>query len=350
MAGMIDLRSDTVTKPSASMLDAMFHAEVGDDVYGEDPSVNKLEQAVSALLGFESAMFTPSGTMANQIAIHLHTRHGDSVLTEDDSHVFLYEAGAAAAQSGVQFDLIPLTDNWSDQAITRKIKLEWLHYATTKLIVVENTHNRGSGRVVTPTTIKRIKHHAEQNGLSLHCDGARLWNAAIALGCPERDLASEFDSVSVCFSKGLGAPMGSALVGKKSFIEKARKVRKRWGGGMRQAGYMAAAALYAINHNRSRLADDHSLLRQLFDGIVAMGNEGLNIKTELPAISTNILYFNVNNGDLLTNILKEYSILVSHLGHGRIRAVTHMHLTEEDILKTISCLRNTLKKGDFRTH
>ncbi len=348
MTGIIDLRSDTVTKPTAAMLEAMFAADVGDDVYSEDASVNELENTVANLLGFEAAMFTPSGTMANQIAIHCHTRHGDSVLTEEDSHVYLYEAGAAAAQSGVQFDLIPLSDNWSSSTITAKIKPEWLHYASTKLVVVENTHNRGSGRVLDLACIERIQQVAKEHKLLTHCDGARIWNAAVALGCSEKSLTQGFDSVSVCFSKGLGAPVGSALLGRRPFIDQARKVRKRWGGGMRQAGYLAAGATYALINHRQRLIQDHTRTKSLFDGINELKNDGLPVDTTLPEIWTNILYFQVSDGEFLVSALQQHGILMNHLGHGKIRAVTHLQIEDKDIDKTIETLRKVLKKEIFK--
>ena len=345
MLRTIDLRSDTVTKPSQEMMQAMMAAAVGDDVYGEDTTVNLLERNVAELFGFEAALFTPSGTMANQIAINCHTRPGDGILAEEDSHVFLYEAGAAAAQSGVQFDLIPLKEQWSSDSIETRIKPEWLHYASTKLVVVENTHNRGSGRVLNRPDLDRIQHHARQHNLYLHCDGARIWNAAAALDCSERELARGFDSMSVCFSKGLGAPVGSALLGSKTFIERARKVRKRWGGGMRQAGYLAAAALFALENNRDRLKTDHEHIKMLYDGISKMAQDGLAIKSNLPEISTNILYFTVEDADFLIKDLLEQGILMSHLGHGKIRAVTHLHIDEGDIVNTLKTLRQTLSKG-----
>jgi threonine aldolase len=340
----IDLRSDTVTKPSEAMLKAMFNAPVGDDVYGEDPTVNKLEETVASALGFQAGLFTPSGTMANQIAIHHHTRHGDSILAEEDSHVFLYEAGAAAAQSGVQFDLIPFSENFSDESIDARVKPEWMHYASTKLLVVENTHNRGSGRVLDALALKRIQARGRHHKLSIHCDGARIWNAASALGCSEKELAAGFDTVSVCFSKGLGAPVGSVLVGTKEFIERCRKIRKRWGGGMRQAGYLAAGALFAFDNNRDRLKDDHLRVKMLFDGIKEMELDGLPVKTSLPKIWTNILYFSVKNGDQMAAELKAEGILLNHLGHGKLRVVTHLHITDEDIGKTLLAIRRILRQ------
>lgn len=340
---LVDLRSDTVTKPTPAMLDAMFKADVGDDVYGEDATANNLEERVAALLGKEAGLFTPSGTMANQIAIHVHTRHGDAILAEEDSHVFLYEAGAAAAQSGVQFDLIPFARNFSDDAIDEYIKPEWIHYASTKLLVVENTHNRGSGRVLNSKELARIQKRGRHHGLALHCDGARIWNAAQALNCSEQSLADGFDTVSVCFSKGLGAPVGSVLVGSKAHIERARKIRKRWGGGMRQIGYLAAGALFALENNRDRLKDDHRRIKMLHDGIKELEAAGLPVSTSLPEIWTNILYFKVSNGDKTAAELKDAGVIVNHLGHGKLRAVTHMHIDDNAVGHALLSLRRILR-------
>ncbi len=339
----IDLRSDTVTKPCDGMLKAMMAADVGDDVYGEDPTVQRLEEQVAALLGKEAGMFTPSGTMANQIAINIHTRHGDAILAEQESHVFLYEAGAAAALSGVQFDFIPFSENFSNEAIDQYLKPEWMHYASTKLLVVENSHNRGSGRVISPTQLARIGARGRHHGLSLHCDGARLWNAAVALKCTEKDLAAIFDTVSVCFSKGLGAPVGSVLVGSRETMVRARKIRKRFGGGMRQAGFLAAGALFGLDHNRERLAEDHLRIKTLHDGLKELEVSGYPIATSLPEIWTNILYFNVSNGDEVVAKLKNSGILASHLGHGRLRAVTNLHVDDKGIQATLLALSKILK-------
>lgn len=343
MSHFVDLRSDTLTKPTPEMLDAMMKADVGDDVYGEDPTVNKLEEVVAELLGKEAGLFTPSGTMANQIAINTHTRHGDAILAEEDSHVFLYEAGAAAAQSGVQFDLIPFADKFSDDAIDAYVKPDWLHYSSTKLLVVENSHNRGSGRVLPPSEIRRIQTRGRHHGLALHCDGARIWNAAKALGCSEKELADGFDTVSVCFSKGLGAPVGSVLVGSTQQMTRARKVRKRWGGAMRQAGYLAAGALFALAHNRHRLVDDHKRVKMLYDGIKELELSGLPISTSLPEIWTNIIYFKVSNGDFVAETLKSEGVLVNHLGHGKLRAVTHMHIDDLAIGQTLLAIRRAIR-------
>lgn len=347
---MVDLRSDTVTKPTPAMIDAMSSAAVGDDVYGEDPTINELESRVASLLGKEAGLFTPSGTMANQIAINIHTTPGTSVIAEEDSHVFLYEAGAAAVQSGVQFDLIPFADNFSKSAIEKRIKQEWMHYATTKLVVVENTHNRGCGRVLNQKQIESIASVAKEHNLKLHCDGARLWNAAVALGVSEHSLVKPFDSVSVCFSKGLGAPVGSVLVGTKHDMERGRKVRKRWGGGMRQAGFLGAACLYALDNHRGRLIEDHDRTKKLHDGLSELKNMGCPIEIELPNIYTNILYFTVKgiNGDHLANALKSEGVLLNHTGQGRMRAVTHMHIDDLAVGHTLSAMKRILR--DTKIH
>lgn len=342
---IVDLRSDTVTKPTPEMLAYMMNAEVGDDVYGEDPTVNSLEEKTAAILGKEAGLFTPSGTMANQIAIYLQTDRGSSVLAEEDSHVYLYEAGAAAAQSGIQFDLIPFSENLSDRSIENAIKPEWLHYATTKLMVIENTHNRGSGRVLNSDELNRISAKARSHGLRLHCDGARLWNAASALSCSESTLTAPFDTVSVCFSKGLGAPVGSVLVGDKQTITKARKIRKRWGGGMRQAGYLAAGCLYALDHNRPRLIDDHKKIGYLGDALKHMQSQGRNIEIFLPKLYTNLLYFRIPGvaGDEIVEKLRLEGILTSHIGQNKVRIVTHMQATNAGIEAAINSIGRILR-------
>lgn len=327
---VIDLRSDTITKPTKDMLQAMMEAEVGDDVYGEDSAVNSLERRVATLLGKEAALFVPSGTMANQIAINLHCRPGDSIITEEDSHCFLYEAGAAAAMTGVQFDLIPASSRLSADSVEKKYRGEDLHSAASSLLIVENTHNRGGGTAKSFEMLKPAVDAAKALKLATHCDGARLWNAAVATGQPEKQLASGFDSIAVCFSKGLGAPVGSALCGSREFIERARKVRKRWGGGMRQAGYLAAAATYAIDHHRSRLVDDHrraaEFKRSLLEGV--RNQDAIDI----PEINfpTNMVYFRTPSiaGGSFNSLLKEQGILLSHLGNNVFRAVFHLHVDD----------------------
>lgn len=307
----------------------MFRAEVGDDVYGEDPTVNALEERVAELLGKEAALFVPSGTMANQLAIHLHCRPGESIICEQDSHIFLYEAGAAAANSGVQFDLIPWQKEFSNEAINEAFKADSLHSATSRLLVAENTHNRQAGRVLSIDALTRISDHAKYLGLNTHCDGARLWNAAVALGRSEKELANGFDTVAVCFSKGLGAPVGSALCGSRDFVEKARKIRKRWGGGMRQAGYLAAAALYALDHHRVRLAEDHKNAAK-FASIL---RENPSFEVRYPTIGTNMVYVRhrQKTAASLAKELKDNGVLMNPLGGEWLRAVTHLDVDKNAV-------------------
>src|SRR5262245_42720116 len=247
---VIDLRSDTVTRPTSGMRAAMAAAEVGDDVFFEDPTVNRLQDRVAPLLGKEAALFVPSGTMSNQVCVKTHTQPGDELLLETTCHIYNYEAGGPAVLSGVMcrtvdgdFGVLDVTQ------LDDKIRPENEHLVRTRLVCLENTHNRGGGRVYPLEKIRAISAWARENGLRMHLDGARLWNAVVASGIPAAEWARHFDSVSVCFSKGLGAPIGSALAGTREFVAKAKRIRKLFGGGMRQAGIAAAAALYAVDHH-----------------------------------------------------------------------------------------------------
>src|SRR5882672_5206304 len=268
MPEFIDLRSDTVTKPSPGMRAAMGAAEVGDDVFNEDPTVNRLQERVAAMLGKEAALYVPSGTMSNQICVKAHTQPGDEMLCEASCHIYVNEAGAPAALSGVtcrtiegDYGILDLSD------LEDKIRPDNDHQVRTRLVALENTHNRGGGRVYPLEKIADISSWARRHGLIMHLDGARLWNAIVATGIPASEWALHFDSVSVCFSKGLGAPIGSALAGSKTFVAKGRRIRKLFGGGMRQVGVLAAAALYALDHHVSRLAEDHRHARIIAQAI-----------------------------------------------------------------------------------
>jgi len=350
--GAVDLRSDTITRPTPEMRDFMAVAPLGDDLFGEDPTYNALESEVAALLGKEAALFTPSGTMANQLAIHLHTRPGDTVLAEENTHCYVYEAGGAAALSGVQFDFVPAAAEWRPEDIAARIRADNLNSAPTTLMVAENTHNKAGGRVLPVAVMERAAAEARRFGLMVHCDGARLWNAAVFLQCPEKDLAAPFDSLAVCFSKGLGAPVGSALCGSREFIGRARKVRKRWGAGMRQAGVIAAGALYALRHHRARLADDHRRLLYFRDELLRAAASGKQIEVMPVERPTNILYFRVGAaedgagpastmdaaGDRLAAALAAKGVLMFHLGGGWLRAVTHLHISDADIEKAAKIL------------
>src|SRR5438128_1126496 len=254
----IDLRSDTVTRPTRGMRAAIQAAEVGDDVFNEDPTVNRLQEHVAALLGKEAALFVPSGTMSNQVCIKAQTQPGDELICETRCHIYNHESGGPAALSGVTCRTIEGDCGVLDLSqLEDKIRPVNDHLVRTRLVCLENTHNRGGGKVYPIEKVRAISEWARKNGLIMHLDGARLWNAVVATGIPAKEWARHFDTVSACFSKGLGAPVGSALTGPRDLIVKGRRIRKLFGGGMRQAGILAAAALYAVEHNIDRLADDH---------------------------------------------------------------------------------------------
>ena len=325
IAGVLDLRSDTVTMPSPMMRDAMVKAMVGDDVYGEDPTVMQLEEATAKIVGSETALFVPSGTMANQIALLLHTRPGDSVLAEEGSHLALFEAGGAAAMAGVQFEMV--TRAWGEDELAIAFRGESMHLASTSVLVFENTHNVGGGDARTLETSSRALAFARTKKLKTHLDGARLWNASVALGASEAHLANGFDTISVCFSKGLGAPVGSALCLSYRDRERAIKLRKRLGGAMRQSGLLAAACLVSLQ-NRQRLPLDHQhaiLLKE------ALQSQGFEVKpTQNP---TNMVYFRDprHDGRDLVQEFEKIGIRASFIGRGFARFVTHLDLSPEDI-------------------
>ena len=328
---VFDFRSDTVTRPTPGMKAAMATAELGDDVFGEDPTVNQLETKVAALLGKEAAMFVPSGTMANQIALNVHCRAGDSVLIEEDSHCFINELGGGAALTGVQFDQVPLVEDMSDAAIRQRVRGETMLSAPTRLMVIENTHGRNGGEARPANEIERMCRVGRAANLQLHCDGARLWTAAAKFGVAEVDYARHFDTLAVCFSKGLGAPVGSALVGSKSFIGQARRVRKRWGGGMRQAGMLAAAAIYALDHHRARLADDHALAARLIEQFGALAAGGLPLKLFPQRHPTNMVYVGLPQGtaERAVGAAREKGLLFHTVGGDVLRLVTHLDLSQD---------------------
>src|SRR5215471_821969 len=280
-----DLRSDTVTAPTAEMRAAMARANVGDDVYREDPTTRQLEERTAALLGKEAALFVPSGTMGNQIALLLHTERGSEVVVGEGAHVANFEAGAGAAWSGVQFAIAGQGGLFTAPELEAAIRPPSDMLPVTRLVCVENTHNRGGGRVFPQPEVLAIAEVARRHQLRLHLDGARLWNATVATGKPEAELAAPFDSVGVCFSKGLGAPVGSAVAGPAPLIERARRFRKMLGGAMRQSGILAAAALYALDHHRSRLSLDHQAARR----IAQLLEESPEITSRAESVETNIV-------------------------------------------------------------
>jgi threonine aldolase len=342
-AARIDLRSDTVTRPTPAMREAMARAEVGDDVYGEDPTVRRLEERTAELLGKEAALFVPSGTMANQVAIGVHCRPGDELLCDPTSHVYVWECGGIARHWGVTARTIAPGDGLLGQADFDDglIRPDDGHYVRTRLVCLENTHNRRGGRVHRPEEVEAIAAWARRHGLSMHLDGARLMNASVALGRPAADLARPFDSVSICFSKGLGAPVGSAVAGSREFVRAAHRLRKLLGGGMRQAGVLAAAALHALERHVERLAVDHANAQVLAEAVAS--TPGLSLETE--PVETNLVWFVVDpslgTAAALAARLREAGVLVSALGPQTLRACTHLDvgLAEvESAARTIAAL------------
>ncbi len=331
---MTDLRSDTVTKPAPAMLQAMFSAAVGDDVFSEDPTVNRLEQMTAEKFGMEAGLFCPSGTMTNQIAIKCHTQPGDEVITEKMSHVYIYEAGGIAFNSGCQVKAIDGDrGRINAEQVKKALNPDDVHRPVSKLVSIENTTNRGGGCCYQLNEIQRIKEICITNNLKLHLDGARLFNALVATNQSPKGYGELFDSISICLSKGLGAPVGSVLLGNAELIKKARRVRKVFGGGMRQAGYLAAAGIYALEHNIERLAADHLHAKQIAEALLKKDFTGKMLPVE-----TNIIIFEVvgsyTSKDLV-KILKQYEILVIAISPTQIRMVLHLDVTEEMVKNTI---------------
>jgi threonine aldolase len=320
----IDLRSDTVTKPSAAMRRAIAEAEVGDDVYGEDPTVAALEARVAELLGVEAALFVPTGSMANQIAIAVHTRPGDEILLGAGAHSYLYEAGATPVLTGTQMHVLPGDGRFTAADVRAAFKPDSHLQAPTRLVMIENTHNLGGGLVWDAGEVAAVQATARELGLALHLDGARLWNAAIADGKPERALAAGFDTISVCLSKGLGAPVGSLLCGRRDLVHRGHRLRKMFGGGMRQVGVLAAAGLYAIEHNRARLRDDHANAAAIADALA--GVPGLTI--DRARVMTNLVFAEVapelGGAPAIAARVAERGVKVGALGARLLRMVTHL--------------------------
>lgn len=337
----IDLRSDTVTKPTPAMRQAMAEAEVGDDVLGDDPTVKELERHTAELLGKDAAVFVPSGTMANQLAIRCHTQPGDEMLLDANAHIYWYEAGGSAALSGVICRTLPgVRGVFSSADVRAALRPRDVHFPPTRLLAIENTHNRGGGSIWPLEQIQEVCSFAREAGIRTHLDGARLWNASVATGIPEAEYAKDFDSVSVCFSKGLGAPVGSALVGSTELVESARRLRKQFGGGMRQAGIIAAGGLYALVHHRERLADDHANAKRLASGLSEI--PGIHIDSDM--IDTNMVYFDVERRPAiqLTGLLKETNVLVLPTGEHTVRAVTSLAVDVDDVFRAIDAVRTIM--------
>ena len=333
----IDLRSDTVTRPDEAMREAMARAEVGDDVYGEDPSVNRLQERAAALLGKEAALFVPSGTMANQVAIRAHTEPGDALIAGHSAHSYLYESGGAAALSGVQPVIVGEDGFFDADELRAAIFPADDHFPRTRLVCLENTHNRSGGRVFPLDAQQRIAALARESGLRLHLDGARLFNAAVASACDPAELAAPHDSVSFCLSKGLGAPVGSLLAGSREFIARAHRFRKMFGGGMRQAGILAAAGLHALDHGIKRLADDHANARRLAEGLAALPGAELLREPE-----TNIVLFSVADVPGFVRATRERGVWINAIGPERLRAVTHRDVSAADVEDALEVIRAVL--------
>lgn len=336
---MIDLRSDTVTKPTPAMRQAIADAEVGDDVLGDDPTVQALEKRTAEILGTEAAVYMPSGTMTNQVAIRAHTEPGDEILIDAESHCYFYEAGAPGGVAGVMCRLLPgIRGIFSADDVKAALRPANYHFPPTKLLCVENTHNRGGGSVWPIERIAEVAEIARDADLKLHLDGARLWNASVATGVSERIYAGYFDSVSVCFSKGLGAPIGSALAGSAEFIHRARRFRKMLGGAMRQVGTIAAGALYALEYHRTRLVEDHTNAQTLAAGIAELTGIELN-----PAdVQTNIVTFKVTSmpAAAFSDQLEKAGVRTIATGPDTIRAVTHLDISADQIAHAVEIIKN----------
>ncbi|HVG13177.1 MAG TPA: GntG family PLP-dependent aldolase [Flavisolibacter sp.] len=330
----IDYRSDTVTKPGPAMLEAMMGAPVGDDVFGEDPSINELEALSAQLFGMEAALYCPSGTMTNQIAIKCHTQPGDEVICDYSAHIYQYEGGGIASNSGASVRLLSGDRGriTADQ-VREGINADDIHKARTTLVCLENTSNRGGGSCYDLTDVEAIREVCNANGLSLHLDGARIFNALIAKGQSPADHGKLFHSISICLSKSLGCPVGSVLVGTTPFIKKARRIRKALGGGMRQAGFIAAAGVYALKNNITRLEDDHRHAREL-----AQVLEDKSFVASVLPVETNIIIFEVQpplTSPALVAKLKEEGILAYAISPTQVRLVLHLDISESMVHQTI---------------
>jgi threonine aldolase len=341
---LTDLRSDTVTKPSPDMLQAMFSAPVGDDVYGEDPTVNQLELQAAKMFGMEAGLFCPSGTMTNQIAIKVHTQPLTEVICDVSAHIHQYEGGGIAFNSGASTALVlGSRGKMTPEQVEAHIRpLDNVHFPETKLVALENTCNKGGGTFYTLDEIAAISEVCKRHNLALHLDGARVFNALVASGTDAKDYGLYFDSISVCLSKGLGAPVGSVLLGTKEFIKRARRVRKVFGGGMRQAGFLAAACIYALDNNIERLHEDHRKAKAMEEALLQTNY----VESVLP-VETNIIIFKLNDkytDTAFVEALSKEGIKASSFGPQMIRFVTHLDITEEMLQHTLHVLKTLSKQ------
>ncbi|MCI0449735.1 MAG: low-specificity L-threonine aldolase [Chlorobi bacterium] len=334
----IDLRSDTVTRPSKAMREAMANAEVGDDVFGDDPTVNKLQQKCAEFTGKQDSLFVPSGCMANQLAIKCHTNPSDEIIVEWDSHIIKYENSAPAFISGVQ--LMPLKGKSGVMVVSEiqaHIRPDWYHFPKTSLICLENTHNRAGGTIYPLDEIKKVRELALKRNIKTHLDGARIFNAVVETGVSLKEYSAQSDSVSFCFSKGLGAPVGSILCGDSEFIDDAHRFRKVLCGGMRQAGIIAAGALFALENNIERLKDDHKKARRFAEGISKLDFA----EVDLSSVQTNIVIFKTKiNADELKSVLEAKGVLVTNEGPDKMRVVFHMDISDEQTSKAIGIFKS----------
>jgi threonine aldolase len=338
MSGVVDLRSDTLTRPSPGMRDAMARAEVGDDVYGEDPTVRRLEEVAAERLGHEAAIFVPTGTMGNQVAINLQTTPGSDVLVEQGTHVYCYELGAMTAWSGVvPRVLVGEAGRLRPEQIEGAVAPQIYYMSPTVLLVLENSHNNAGGTVLTAELQDALIERAHGHGLKVHLDGARIFNAATCLDLPVARLSEKCDTVMFCLSKGLGAPVGSMLCGGADAIREARVVRKRMGGGLRQVGVLAAAGLYALEHNVARISDDHARARRLAEALAQQPA----FKIDPETVQTNILVATVDDPsrtDEVLGRLRSEGLLAGAMGRGRIRFVTHLDVDDADVERAVEII------------
>lgn len=340
---MIDLRSDTVTRPTPAMLEAIVRAELGDDVFGEDPTVRALEAEAARIAGKEAALFVSSGTMSNQLAIALHTRPGEEVIVGEGAHVYFFESGAGAALSGVQFAIAGSGGLFDVDAMLEQVRPKAHWFPRTSLVCVENTHNRAGGRVFPQRDVLAIAEKARSLGIGLHLDGARIWNASAKTGLSVAELAAPFDTVSVCFSKGLGAPVGSALCAPREWIERARTLRKRWGGGMRQAGLLAAGALHALAHHRERIRDDHDKARRFAERLARV--PGLRI--DLATVETNIVNVDLDaplTAEAVAAAARPLGLAINPSAKQRLRAVMHLDVPAADAERAAELLAEAVAR------
>ncbi|MGZ8385147.1 MAG: low-specificity L-threonine aldolase [Nitrospira sp.] len=343
---MIDLRSDTVTKPTDEMRKAMARAEVGDDVYGEDPTVNRLQDLAAAMLGKRFALFVPSGTMANQLAIRSHTQPGQEIIVESKSHVVRYEQGAAGALAGVQLHWVTGERGiMTAEQVEAAIRPNDAHSIPTALICIENTHNAGGGTIYPLSTIEKIRALAVRQGIPMHLDGARLFNAVAATTLPPTVYAQHFETVSLCLSKGLGAPVGSLLISNdQRLMDRARRFRRMYGGAMRQAGILAAAGIYALERHVARLKTDHEHAKKLARQLQHLSA----IQIAPQHVETNIVIFDIvdehRSPSELVAALKEHGVLINAVGGQSYRAVTHLHITDKQIDEAADVFANVLKR------